>query len=562
MENSRPGPDETEKSSTTKSAKAEGVAAWLSRQRDNERHIIFGEALENKKDDSDKDESAKKAKRLRLGGLPIVAEESPKEGGGSEVSTEVTDLKPDINIPEAEDRPEGSELPGEYSAEPEDRAPVYEATAELVSTAEMEHQEAAEEQAANRVEQDFRAWEDELQTASSEEEDFKKWEQEFQTVESQTSADLQMEANDEDPNAAYPVAPPRSVHGPRATPSTRLHGNAARARYAPPYAPAPVPAAGGGGGGGNIVPPVPGGPGNPNNPNNPFGPYGNPNTGPISSANVVPLPVNPNVVLGGVTPNKVTDHEHRHGHPRLALAMAAGLLVEHMLGKRADKRIDAEMRKRTDKLREQIEQTQASQDEARRNLQEQQMRVVAEQDRQRQTVEAQSVAVATQAAANRLQPSARPSAEVGAKAHRTVESGRQFGQTEHVEASPEDIPIIGTDAYAEAQARPKVVMEQVAAAAENDVPVERVYERRQEVRDEPSSPAGAAAGGAMAGAGSTLGSGSGQYNAPVSDQGAQRSASTQKDSHESELDYRAAAARGIGGALALIVLAAIAYLVF
>jgi hypothetical protein len=79
-----------------------------------------------------------------------------------------------------------------------------------------------------------------------------------------------------------------------------------------------------------------------------------------------------------------------------------------------------------------------------------------------------------QSEALRDEPRAIPSVEV---------APRQ--EVEAVEPRVKLVP--ETDKFVEVQAKPKVVMEQVAIAAEQDVPLERVYERRQEIKDDPSS---------------------------------------------------------------------------
>ncbi len=50
-------------------------------------------------------------------------------------------------------------------------------------------------------------------------------------------------------------------------------------------------------------------------------------------------------------------------------------------------------------------------------------------------------------------------------------------------------PIPSTESLAEQHAAPTVVMEHVAEAAEHNQPVERAYERRQEIKDDASVPA-------------------------------------------------------------------------
>jgi hypothetical protein len=535
MEGSRPAPDETEKSSSTKSAKAENVAAWLSRQRDDERHVILGDVLEDNEHD-EKDGKSKKSKRMRLGALPIVIDEphvseaaathqenedEPKnsEADGTEYVIEAKDAHA-LHAPIEASIKQYSETVEDDGHDAADRVSTYDATAEVASTAELEH---LDDQQADFDEQEA--------------EDFAQWEQQ---VEANGPVNEHIDETDS-VDDAHNTPRTSFSHSSRPTPSTR-------SRYGHPFSmPVAPPVAGGaGGGGGNSIPPTPGGP------NNPFEPHNDPNMYPVSSANTVPIPVSPNV-LGGATPNVLHSHEHEHGHPRLALAMAAGLLVEHMLGKRADKRIDSEMRRRTDKLREQIEHTQATQAEARTALEARQMRAAVEQDRQRQVVEGLQAGAASQVHTEARMPSTRPVSETAAHTGPVVEVSNS---SQHVETQ-----VIDTNTFAEAHVRPNIVMEQVAAAAENDSPVERVYERRQEIRDEPSTPAGAAAGGAAGSDNGSQTSGSGQFSIStasisqdVSNNSAQRAGGPQNP------DYQAAIVRGIGAAIALIVLALLAYL--
>jgi hypothetical protein len=550
MENSRPGPDDTDKFSSAKSSNEE-TAAWLQRNREVERNILFGVSKEKDEDDTEEEgesqeadsEEAKAARRLRLGALPVVLEERSEAPAAAEHGTEEAAsehaAETEENVPEAAEPAAYAEA-GQVSAEVPEVSETPVAATETDDIAQWE-QQMNEHQASEQ--ESFQQWEEETaQPQTAEQEDFQHWEQEMAEATPTSAETVTIPEEDDEPEQ-----PATAVHGPRARPSSRP----ARPTTPPPVVSSPVIA-------GNVPPPLVGGggntppliPGGPNNPNYNFGPPPpgpNMNMPPISP-NMIPL--GPNVIPGGLGPNVLSGHEHRHGHPRLALAFAAGLLVEHMLGRRADKKIDTEMRRRTDKLRDQIERSQASQEQARQAMEAQQIRLTTEQDRQRQTLEHRQAAIAN--------------VPVGARASQLPQAGIPRQPEAGMPAMPEQVPVINTDTYAEARVRPNLVMEQVAAAAEHDMPVERVYERRQEVRDEP--PAGASGAGAAASVGSTLDSSapSQQYGSMGSSPSAQPHQwdTSAHSPEERAAHYRSAAITGFGAALTLILLGLLAYAVF
>ena len=116
-----------------------------------------------------------------------------------------------------------------------------------------------------------------------------------------------------------------------------------------------------------------------------------------------------------------------------------------------------------------------------------------------------------------------------------------------------------TDLYAEANVRPSVVMEKVAQAAEQDVPVEIAYERRHEVRDDPGA-AGAQSGGGAAMVGSYL------SNTTPAEASARQLAETQaylsmnQDQHrQSSMSYGGAMKGGFAAGMVVAIASAIAY---
>jgi hypothetical protein len=128
-----------------------------------------------------------------------------------------------------------------------------------------------------------------------------------------------------------------------------------------------------------------------------------------------------------------------------------------------------------------------------------------------------------------------------------------------------DAHVPNTNQYAEAHVRPGFVMEQVAEAAEHDVPVEMAYERRQEIKDE-SGQAGHSGG---AGAASTPQQQPNPFFAP-SGQPPQASArqlaetqaylSTNSSGSTNGDMYKHAMQRGFWSAIVILVLGAVAYL--
>lgn len=373
------------------------------------------------------------------------------------------------------------------------------------------------EQAALRdYEEDFRLWEEELRTAGPE----------------VGVANMQMGEDVDEPEPQAAVSRTRSVsssqnsHAPRTAPSLRS------SEPVPVSESSEAPTVATGGGGGNVPPVYRARPSYEQPEDFPHG--ATPNTAPTSKR---------------IDRETHHEHSHEHGHPRLAFAMAAGLLVEHMLGKRADRRIEKAGRARTDKLSEQIKRSQTTQEQARQQLEARQLQLEAEQARQRQTLESVGSASNTAAAS---------------KAERVSVPRRHEELTPPVDSELQQMIEQGaaTVVDAEASARSKVAMEQAAVAAELDQPVERVYERRQEVKDEPSNPAGAAAGGAASIGSVPSTSNSAQQRTIQGASGSTGQRTNDGHAHDPGIDFHAAAVRGVGAGLAVIVLALLAYLLF
>lgn len=528
MENRHPGPDGTENSTNTQSNKAEHVAAWFQRRHEYDRHILFADKTEKGNDDEDDEEdekgTGKKAHRLRLGALTVQDRDAKPEP-----KVESANHADNAQAQESNDAPDQHvEVRDSQDAEYLELPTEPEHIAEVVTSDVADH------------EADFEQWEQELAAQGPE----------------AGSADMQMAEDDDAEDDHVHIPRQRTGSSASAHHQPRRYSSTPRTHAATPLTAASAvyvqqsssPAAASGGGGGRVppMPPVgsPLGPSNPNGPNNPnaFNVF--------NSSNTLVSPVNPNVQAGH-NPNKITDHEHEHGHPRMALATAAAIIVEHMVGKHYDKRIDRASRQRDAKLHEQIDDTRTMHEQVRQKTEAQQLELANEQARQRrvlETIRSATNNVERPIAAGRPERVVMPNTYVEAAVDAELRQDIEQATLKTVEA--------------EARSQSKVVMERVAVAAEFDEPVERVYERRQEVKDEPSTPGGASGGASSIG--SVLaknGSTAGQQSAHGSSTG--QNGSTGDPYHGNDprhLDYRAAAIRGVGAGLAVIVLALMAYL--
>lgn len=123
------------------------------------------------------------------------------------------------------------------------------------------------------------------------------------------------------------------------------------------------------------------------------------------------------------------------------------------------------------------------------------------------------------------------------------------------EAQPMPITASETDKLVEARVNPKAVMEQVSIAAEQDVPVERVYERRQEIKDDPSAVASSGSGGA-----SRVNVATSASQSLRSQQSTQSIFDTSHNITPVNSQYRGAAKNGVAAALVIIIVLFMAYL--
>lgn len=132
----------------------------------------------------------------------------------------------------------------------------------------------------------------------------------------------------------------------------------------------------------------------------------------------------------------------------------------------------------------------------------------------------------------------------------------QITQERPVFNKPDTVP--DTDKFAEKHVQPRVVLEKVAEAAEHNAPLERAYERRQEVKDDVTSPVSYTGASAVGEILSQTRSTVAPQAMPTS--ATQASLSNQpKASKQPEL-YRTAMLGGMAAALAILVFAILAYL--
>jgi hypothetical protein len=114
-----------------------------------------------------------------------------------------------------------------------------------------------------------------------------------------------------------------------------------------------------------------------------------------------------------------------------------------------------------------------------------------------------------------------------------------------------------TSKFAEAHVQPEDLLKQVAAAAERNLPLERIYERRHEIKDDPGMLQGASS------VGSVLAGGTGTYGftgLPASGHTADPLQQVSSSTPDPTGVYKTAAIRGFIGAIGIITLGIIAYI--
>ncbi len=233
----------------------------------------------------------------------------------------------------------------------------------------------------------------------------------------------------------------------------------------------------------------------------------------------------------------------RRGSNLLPIALVG---AEYVGRKRADKKLEARTNKKIDAFKKEQDHGSALQKELEKVVSENKQQI-EQLKKARSTMESQ----------------VSDRGRIPALESRTTPSERKESPRQEVRGAPERTsPQETSDKVAQSSevVRPNNIAEQVAEAAEHDVPVERAFERSHEVKDDKSHPvaaAGAASVGSVVAASTAAGMAAsskvaGSDNAKdlpfVSDEAAREF-------------YRRAAARGFWAAICLIVLGTIAYLV-
>lgn len=243
-------------------------------------------------------------------------------------------------------------------------------------------------------------------------------------------------------------------------------------------------------------------------------------------------------------PERIIERRGNIAVPLVAVA------AEHIGRKRADRQLG----KRIDNLDTRLNQAVQTQNRAEQVAERQEQRTSTLESRQdrAESVNPMFAYDRTETApVHRMEPA------------RQAPADAEQPQTEAMRQRPEVAAVPDTDRLAEMHARPDVVLEQVARAAEQDIAVEKVYERRQEVRDEPGRAPGPSGGGAQP-VGAVMAK---QYgSAPSSDASPKalarlyaQLADNRQFGRQPSL-YKQAAAAGVAGAGAILVFGLIAAL--
>lgn len=229
----------------------------------------------------------------------------------------------------------------------------------------------------------------------------------------------------------------------------------------------------------------------------------------------------------------------RRGSNALPIVLVA---AEHIGRKRADKKLEA----RTDKKIGSIKKEQDHSSVLQKELE----KVVSENKQQiEQLKKARS---AMELGTSQEVPT--PEARVAPEKHEVLRPETRWAS----ERAPRQEMV--SRAPSSETVRPDNIAEQVAEAAEHDVPVERAFERSHEVKDDDSHGSSVVTGAASVGSVVATSAAAGMKAAPkVSDSGSDELPFASEE--EAREFYRRAAARGFWSAICLIVLGTIAYLV-
>lgn len=302
-----------------------------------------------------------------------------------------------------------------------------------------------------------------------------------------------------------------------------------------------------------------------------------PNVSPAAAPNIVPpAGTNPNWSAPGAGPSPNTlnaspnytpapantiiqRHEVIHPADRWVPWIGIGLVAEHIGRKRADRKLERRFTRNIDRLDRKAEDTATVQ----ARLEQANARLTATQ----REVSSRMQAAESVASVRDVLPGIHPAESTIKSTEVLATQQTANGRAEAVASSPEltqeKQPLIPqTDALAERHVKPEVVLEKIATAAEKNAPLEKVYERRQEVKDEQSSPVSAGGAAAVSDILSRSATGA-RFSA--SDQAGSAAHEVHDASHATSTNggynYKTAAAAGAGAALVLLVLAAVAYFI-
>lgn len=268
---------------------------------------------------------------------------------------------------------------------------------------------------------------------------------------------------------------------------------------------------------------------------------------------------------------------------KLAILMGAGLLVEHMLGKSYDKKLERKFSSSVSVIEKQVKQNQQIQQRLEMAYEKHKQEIAELRAGQPEATMAAPVELQTGTSrATELQRPVQgdviaglPAIELGASvlpraqgANRetTTESIKSILESQNITRHQESISE-SLDEAIKAELKPntesqmsKLVLEQAAAAAENNIAVEKVYERRSEIKDDQTgvgSPQQGGAGGVM---GAFLPSSQPQYANARKLAESQATINSGLDAQRQD-SYKKAVKSGFSLALLLIVVGIIVYLV-
>lgn len=224
--------------------------------------------------------------------------------------------------------------------------------------------------------------------------------------------------------------------------------------------------------------------------------------------------------------------------------------AEYLARKKADRKLES-------RVNEKIEQSQESVN--RGALARQELEQLVKRNKEQLEILKQERAVKIDAKPSAVGSPEQPQNKLNIKPELKVGKPEQKAPTiEQIKTRPPEVRL--DNAERAETVVPQKIFEQVASAAEHDVPVERVFERSHEVKDDKTTPVGAASVGSVMARQAVQPSSTTPHNSQMTSPVDTSGLPVIRDNQQSSESYKQAVKAGFSAAIVIIIFGVIAYL--